>query len=326
MSRSPTRALACLLTLGVLSLGSGTAEARRRPRSSPAERAELLNRTGKAAFREGKLDDALTAFQAAWGLHHQPKYLYNVARAHEERGDLDEAMATYHQYLVECPEAEDAARVEGRIDFLRVKADRSQARVEVSSEPSAALLRLVRDDLVIESVTPWEGHLPPGLWTVTVSAPGRTPFEREVAAADGKTTRVAARLEAEPEVADVETEPEAAEVLPAPPAPPPPAEVAAEETDLTPLVVLAGAGAAAVGGVVLGLLATSRGRDLDGYLSDRRAAGHTRADAADLAQTTDRLALAANVSFAAAAVAGVGGALLWQLGPDEAGARLVWTW
>jgi len=319
MSWGTTFASACLLAFGVLALGPTPATAKRRLKTSPTERAELLNRSGKAAFRAGKLDDALTAFQAAWELHPQPKYLYNLARTREERGDLYQAMAAYNQYLVECPDAEDTARVEGHIDFLRVKAARSLARVEVETKPPGALLRLALDDLVVDGTTPWQGHLPPGLWTVTVTAPGHAPVEREVVAAVGQAARVEVTIEPEPEPEAPKARSSPAKVLLPP-------EVAAEEPGLAPVVALAAAGVAVVGGVVLGLLATSRGEELDGYLSDRQAEGHTRAGAEELASSTDTLALAANLSFVAAAAVGLGGALLWQVSADEAGARVVWTW
>jgi tetratricopeptide (TPR) repeat protein len=96
---------------------SGLAQARREVDPGRARALQLLNESS-VAYREGRFGEAATMLQEAYALHAEPILLYNLARALEADGQLDEAAAAYRQFLEVAPEAEQAAPSRRRVEVI----------------------------------------------------------------------------------------------------------------------------------------------------------------------------------------------------------------
>jgi tetratricopeptide (TPR) repeat protein len=77
---------------------------------------------GAVAFREGRTQDAASAFLEAWSHKPFPQFLFNAAASYEKGGDTARAVQHYQRYLDAAPDAPDAAKVRGRIEVLLIEA------------------------------------------------------------------------------------------------------------------------------------------------------------------------------------------------------------
>jgi tetratricopeptide (TPR) repeat protein len=82
-------------------------------------RARELFREGAERFKSGDFRGALERFEQAYQLDPNPILVYNMARAHESLGDIEDAMVAYQHYLELDPNASDRGAVEQRIATLR---------------------------------------------------------------------------------------------------------------------------------------------------------------------------------------------------------------
>ena len=86
--------------------------------------------------------DAVELLVRAREIHPEPVLLYNLARAYEALGELDEALAAYRQYLTERPDTEDRGAIETRIAALesqiaeRARLERERRDAETRAERS----------------------------------------------------------------------------------------------------------------------------------------------------------------------------------------------
>jgi len=136
-----TSALAC----AAMSAGP-----RRRPRAAPRRgagtgqgraRARDLYRDGTERFRRGEVAPALEAFQEAYRLDPHPVLAYNIARAHETLGQVEEAIASFRLYLELDPQASDRGAVEQRIATLEADLDARRALERRNDELARAAAR-----------------------------------------------------------------------------------------------------------------------------------------------------------------------------------------
>jgi tetratricopeptide (TPR) repeat protein len=81
-------------------------------------RARALYEEGVGLFAARDWVAAMERFSAAYALDPSPVLLYNLARAAEENGEADGAVAHYRAYLEKFPDAEDRPEVERRIRIL----------------------------------------------------------------------------------------------------------------------------------------------------------------------------------------------------------------
>jgi tetratricopeptide (TPR) repeat protein len=79
------------LVLVALLLGPSAAA---QPARSPAAREQANQRfeAGKRAYRLGQFDKAIEEWTAAYQLYGSAGFLYNIAKAHEQKGDLERAV------------------------------------------------------------------------------------------------------------------------------------------------------------------------------------------------------------------------------------------
>ena len=329
-----------------------------------ARKAARMEKVGKAAYVKGKYDDALLAFEAAFEANPQPKHLYNIARCHEQKGNLSKAADFYERYLREAPDAEDREDVETRAELLTKKLKATMGRLDVASTPAGAVVQVKGEGYSGSVKTPWSGWLEPGRYELSALLTGYEEQTEKVGLVAGDDRKVeidfAGKAEAstpEPPVAAVEPvdeptaneeprpepgsqPPEATEPLAKPGPATPVAEVAAATPEDVPpaeegsgigLVPLAAFGLAAVGLAswgVFGGLHLAKSVEVDEAEAGRGGSGKTRAEMQDIVDSSNLLGAVANVSLAVAGAAGLaGGAILLFGGDGDATTAAVrWTW
>lgn len=80
--------------------------------ASPDEDVEQLNAAAKQRFKEGRYDDSIAFFSQAYALNPNPNYLFNIARVYETKGDVEQALA-YYQQFIDDPDVDADARQQG---------------------------------------------------------------------------------------------------------------------------------------------------------------------------------------------------------------------
>jgi len=334
-------------------------------KTKAAKKAARMEKVGKAAYRQRKYDDAVIAFEAAYEADAQPKFLYNIARCHEKKGELAKAAEFYDRYLTEAPDAEDREEVATQAEFLTKKLKKTMAKLVVTSVPSGAGLRVQGEGEKLDVKTPWSGWLAPGRYEISILLTGHQEHTQKLALAAGDQQKVQAELKAEGgeeavaaaavEEPDAAPEPKGALPEPVAEAPtegaepeapgseeadpaheglvtaPPPAGLQENEAGGVGVMPLAafGLGAAALisWGVFGGLAMAGQGNVDDG-VSNPGGAGRTRTEMQELADSTNLYGAVANISLAVAAAAGLtGGAILLLSGDGEqTTAAARWTW
>lgn len=111
--------------------------------AGPAEeaRAGVLFDQAEAAYQEGRFKDAIALLLEAQRLAPDAVLHYNLARAYEGLGDLENALASYRAYVEADPKSKDRGAIEARIktlDALKASQNEKQApppKIEPRSEP-----------------------------------------------------------------------------------------------------------------------------------------------------------------------------------------------
>jgi tetratricopeptide repeat protein len=106
------------------------------PAMAEAQDARALFREGMSLYQAGNYRGALDRFEQGYAIEHEPAFLYNIGRCHEQLGEIHPAIDAYEQYLTVNPDGRDAQDVQGRITHLQEQADRESA--EASPPPTAA--------------------------------------------------------------------------------------------------------------------------------------------------------------------------------------------
>ena len=96
------------------------------------------------AYEEGDVGGAVALLVEARSIYEEPVLLFNLARAYETLGRVDEALVAYREYLREEPNATDRGAIEARIAALetqisereRLERERAEARARVP-DPSS---------------------------------------------------------------------------------------------------------------------------------------------------------------------------------------------
>ncbi len=127
---NPARTLSIALVLLALSPRVSEAAPPGAEASTPSDtdrnEARRLFAQGVELARAGNFAESLHAFEAAYALAPHHAVLFNIARAHEELGHAQQALATYERYLKAAEEgisAERRADVAKRMSSLRKQAE-----------------------------------------------------------------------------------------------------------------------------------------------------------------------------------------------------------
>ena len=293
MRRAPFAAVSIALIVSFSLPATDAAAQRRRqqqreegPSAEAREAARQAYARGQEAFRTGDYDAAIASFEEAYAAVPNPVVLLGLAEAQERKGDIPATIATLERYLAERADAPDRAQIEARLTDLRGR----PAVLVITSAPEGATISV--DGEAREEVTPAEIEVPPGEHVIAVTLAGHDPASQTLEATVGGRHEVELTLEAAPEQPIEDPFGETGE--PAEPPVEPPVVDEEEEGLSTGVWVSAGvAGAALVGGTVLGFLALSEQSDFDATPSEESA------------DRGERLALFADVAFGVAAIAGV---------------------
>ncbi len=130
----PRVVLACGLALALHVVAPAAALAQ--PRDEASQRALVLVERGRLAYKEGRFDDAALLLKEAYAIKAEPVLLYNIARAHEGKGDLDKAIAEYDRYLATAA-VPDRPQIEGKVAALRARVEETR-RGEAAAADQAA--------------------------------------------------------------------------------------------------------------------------------------------------------------------------------------------
>jgi hypothetical protein len=171
-----TLATACLC----VELLSAAKFARAQPVSDPpvvsttpsASGADLQR--GLAALQQGRLVDAIAAFQAAYAFDANPAALLNLGIAYTNLGKPHLAVQALTSYLAHADAEQDALPMQGvRSEIERLRADNGV--IQLQFMPAGAQLRIDG-----EVISPEHGEVVvvPGLRHVDVSAEGYAPFDQ----------------------------------------------------------------------------------------------------------------------------------------------------
>ena len=115
-----TTSVATLVGVGLPSLASAEPD--------PGDaKVELLESMGRRAFREHRYPDAIDAFQAAYLMKPDARFLYNLGRSHEKAGDLARSIEYLTEYLTQEIGAKDRADAEAVLAVVRVRWGRANA-------------------------------------------------------------------------------------------------------------------------------------------------------------------------------------------------------
>lgn len=245
------------------------------PPASPTGDAALVEARrlydeGTAHFAANRFAEALAAYQRAYLLRSNPVVLVPIIECQERLDRVVDAISSIERYLRDRPTAPDRARMEQRLQALRVR----PSRVNVLSPTSGA--RVVLDGRELPQSTPAELHIPPGRHRIALSINGQRGEEREIDALPGGSQEVsfatAQAASADPPAttptettptettppAPVTTPPPAAEASTVPPVQPPVAETPRRRGPSPAVWVAASAGGVGlVMGTVFGLMALS---------------------------------------------------------------------
>jgi len=137
--RSPLRrCLAATAFVATLALASsGSAQQQPEPIDPSRDReARSLFEAGRAAFDDGRYEDALGYFQRSYDLSHRPALLYNIGTTNDRLRRSEDAITAFESYLVDVPHAANRREVEARIRMLRQEVEQAaSARPEQAPTP-----------------------------------------------------------------------------------------------------------------------------------------------------------------------------------------------
>src|SRR5687767_13743600 len=85
------------------------------PAPSADQAAEARFKAGKQAFRLGDYSEAIKEWREAYRLKDNPAFLFNIAQAYREVGDLPKAVMFFENYLKESKNAPNRTDVEKRV-------------------------------------------------------------------------------------------------------------------------------------------------------------------------------------------------------------------
>jgi hypothetical protein len=134
--------VACILCSSASVLAAPHPPAAPTKESSPEKtRAADLFKKSADAYLKGDFAQAIAYLDEAYTLDPQPVLLYNMARAHEGLGHLDEAITLYERYLTQEPTSPDRGAIEQRITTLKKQRDEKAAlakeRAQVEKDRAA---------------------------------------------------------------------------------------------------------------------------------------------------------------------------------------------
>jgi len=149
---------------------------------------------GQKLYKQGKLDEALAAFQSSHDLVADPKASLGMARVQRDRGELLKAYGTYQTALKEAqePDAKGQSRRAVADDIQREQRELGNVlgwlTIEVPHAPSGTRVSIDGRDVTSQLGSPI--RVEPGPMVVEAKAPGGLAKEQKVTVKAGETQNV----------------------------------------------------------------------------------------------------------------------------------------
>ncbi|MCZ7684314.1 MAG: PEGA domain-containing protein [Sandaracinaceae bacterium] len=205
------RLRAGVLAVALVALGSPASAQEEAPPAEGGPSPENVEATQQARqhfmagvdhFSAHRYREAIRSFSLAAQLVPSADLWFNIARAHEELSEYEEAIEHYQRYLRDRVDPPDRADIERHIEELRARAERE--REARRTEPTTGTLRLTanREGARIElddedaGSAPWAEprEVTPGRHRLVVLREGYIPFRSEVSVEAGVPTAAYADL------------------------------------------------------------------------------------------------------------------------------------
>ena len=110
--------------------------------SRGVQSADSHYKKGKKAYTLGHFPEAIEEFEKAYDIKPEPLFLFNIAQAHRQNGNLQRAIFFYRRYLDADPKTKDRADIEKRIkdaeSQLAAEKERSLSPAAPAPQPAPA--------------------------------------------------------------------------------------------------------------------------------------------------------------------------------------------
>jgi tetratricopeptide (TPR) repeat protein len=146
-------------------------------------------RAASEHYRAGRFREALRGFELAERLLPSPELAFNIARAHEELGEIEAAVEHYERYVAARGDASDVGSVQARIAALRGSLEQRPVRaietaaLRIDAEPGAE----IKLDGSLVGVAPIDRivWIEPGKHLLEAELAGHAPYRGEIDAPAG---------------------------------------------------------------------------------------------------------------------------------------------
>ncbi len=157
---------------GSLTLAPAQALARSRKPNAEAKR---FDKRAKEAYKKRRWDDAIAAFELAHDADDLPRFLYNIGRCHEQKGELAAAVDYVQRYLDEETDEGERKEAVETLEILQVKLRKTMREIHVETRPSEARLVISSETITRKGMTPYTGWVPQGASRLSLSREGEGP-------------------------------------------------------------------------------------------------------------------------------------------------------
>jgi tetratricopeptide (TPR) repeat protein len=132
-----TAAIVVALTLSSARAQEGDAASRQEDsRATPAETAiDPQRENGRAAFEQGRYQEALEHFRSSYRSSGRPELLCDIGETAYKLGRKEEALSAFEQYLEQVPAGPERVRVQERLEHLKIELEKERNRPPPLKEP-----------------------------------------------------------------------------------------------------------------------------------------------------------------------------------------------
>ena len=153
------------------------------PRPEELARARALDQQGARAYADGRYNDAIRYFEESHRLGGPPFELWNIAKCHAKLDQPDQAAEMLERYLATPTlPTEDRDEATQQLEALR----RRPSMLTIASAPSGATVLLDGRPSEGGGRTPTSFSVPPGMHTITLTAPTFATHTQQVEARYGR--------------------------------------------------------------------------------------------------------------------------------------------
>lgn len=195
-----SRALTVVLL--VMTLGAGQALASEPPDDADVEAAVEAYREGVELYGTMSFEAAALRFKAAYDLHPDPVYLFNIAMCFQHRQKWRMAATYFERFLEAAPQTTQRARVEALLRTARQAWELQRVTVNVKTEPPGVAVTIRSGGEPIECTTPCQERLDAGKLVVTLTQ-GEATHQRRRVVGPGDTWDVLVNMAEAADASDV---------------------------------------------------------------------------------------------------------------------------